>query len=57
MVEGSQIDFSAHMNDEVRVVEELLDFEGAVAEAFEFAKADGNTLVVVVADHETGALP
>jgi alkaline phosphatase len=56
MVEGSQIDFAAHMNDEVRAVEELLDFEGAVAEAFEFAKADGNTLVVAVADHETGGL-
>jgi alkaline phosphatase len=56
MVEGSQIDFAAHMNDEVRVVEELLDFEGAVAEAFEFAKVDGNTLVVVVGDHETGGL-
>ena len=34
MVEGSQIDFAAHMNDEAGVVEELLDFEGAVAEAF-----------------------
>ncbi|NLB72461.1 MAG: alkaline phosphatase [Firmicutes bacterium] len=56
MVEGSQIDFAAHMNDEAGVVEELLDFEGAVAEAFQFAKVDGNTLVVVVADHETGGL-
>jgi alkaline phosphatase len=32
MVEGSQIDFAAHMNDEVRAVEDLLDFEGAVAD-------------------------
>lgn len=56
MVEGSQIDFAAHNNDGARVVEELLDFEGAVAEACEFAKKDGNTLVVVVSDHETGGL-
>ena len=36
MVEGSQIHFAAHMNDEVRVVEELL-VRGAVA-GFEFAR-------------------
>lgn len=54
MVEGSQIDWGGHANNVDYVVTETLDFEKAVAVALDFAKADGNTLVVVTADHETG---
>jgi len=54
MVEGSQIDWGGHANNVDYVVTETLDFEKAIAVALDFAKADGNTLVVVTADHETG---
>ena len=54
MVEGSQIDWGGHANSVEYVVTETLDFENAVAVALDFAKKDGNTLVVVTADHETG---
>lgn len=56
MVEGSQIDYYCHNNDQQGVIDEMLDFDRAVAEAIEFAKADGNTLVVITADHETGGM-
>lgn len=54
MVEGSQIDWGGHANNVDYVISETLDFEKAVAVALDFAEADGNTLVVVTADHETG---
>jgi alkaline phosphatase len=56
LVEGSQIDWGAHNNSIDNIVNETLDFDKAVAEAIEFAKKDGNTLVIVTADHETGGL-
>ncbi len=56
MVEGSQIDLAAHANDIERVLSETLDFDIAIKSALDFAEADGNTLVVVTADHETGGL-
>ncbi|MCE5271065.1 alkaline phosphatase [bacterium] len=56
MVEGSQIDGGGHGNDLQYVVDETLDFDRAVAKAVDFAEKDGNTLVVVTADHETGGL-
>jgi len=54
MVEGSQIDWGGHDNNAEYVITETLDFEKAIAAALDFAKADGHTLVVVCADHETG---
>jgi len=56
MVEGSQIDWGAHDNNTEFIIEELLDFDEAVGEALAFAKEDGNTLVIVTADHETGGM-
>lgn len=56
MVEGSQIDFACHAHDSVNMVDETVDFSKAIEVAMDFAKADGNTLVVVTADHETGGL-
>ncbi len=32
------------------------DFNKAIETALEFAKKDGNTLVVITADHETGGM-
>lgn len=56
MVEGSQIDWGGHDNDIDYVTTELIDFDNAIAKALEFAEKDGETLVIVTADHETGGL-
>lgn len=56
MVEGSQIDLMSHKNDYKEILSETVDFDTAVKEALDFAEKDGNTLVVVTADHETGGL-
>lgn len=56
MVEGSQIDWEAHANDFYGVWKEVVEFDDAVKVALDFAKKDGNTLVVVLGDHETGGL-
>ena len=54
MIEGSQIDWGGHANDANYVVNEMLEFEKQIDAVLEFARKDGNTLVVVTADHETG---
>lgn len=56
MVEGSQIDFAAHANDSTYLVNEMDDFDHAISRVLRFAENDGNTLVLVTADHETGGL-
>jgi alkaline phosphatase len=55
MVEGSQIDWAGHENDHEWLIEEMADFDEAVGVVMNFAERDGATLVVVTADHETGA--
>jgi alkaline phosphatase len=54
MVEGSQIDWAGHDNDVVAAMSEMRDFEKAFEEVRDFAKENGETLVVVTADHSTG---
>ncbi len=54
MVEGSQIDWGGHANDAEYVISETLDFDKTLGVALDFAEQDGNTLVIVTADHETG---
>jgi alkaline phosphatase len=56
MVEGSMIDWGAHENNLDYVVNEVIDMDKAVGKAVEFSKKNGNTLVIVTADHETGGL-
>jgi alkaline phosphatase len=56
MAEGAQVDYGGHANDLRYVVTELHDFDKMVAEALRFADRDGETLVVITADHETGGL-
>jgi len=56
MVEGSQIDWAGHNNDSAYLVQEMADFDATVAEVLAFAQNDGETLVVITADHETGGL-
>ena len=55
MVEGARIDKSEHSNDFPGTVQETLDFDKAIEAAVRFAERDGHTLVVISADHETGA--
>lgn len=54
MIEGSQIDWGGHDNDADYLIEELLDFDKTIGVALDFAKQNGETLVIVTADHETG---
>lgn len=54
MVEGSQIDWGGHANDAEYIRQEVLDFDMAIGKALDFAQKNGNTLVIVTADHETG---
>jgi alkaline phosphatase len=54
MIEGSQIDWGGHAGDPDYIVGEMLDFNKAIEKVMAFAKKDGNTLVIVTADHETG---
>ncbi len=56
MVEGSRIDHAAHANDPVGHVHDILAYDQAVRVALDFARADGHTLVLSVADHETGGM-
>lgn len=56
MVEGAKIDYAGHARCLPGTVIEMLSFDLAVAEALKFADAEGHTLVVVTADHETGGL-
>lgn len=54
MSEGSQIDWGGHSNDASYLIAELIDFDDAIGQALDFAEKDGNTLVIVTSDHETG---
>lgn len=56
MVEGSEIDFLAHENKTPGVVLETLDFDRAIGVALKFAASNGETLIIVTADHETGGM-
>ncbi len=56
MIEGSQIDWGGHENNFQYMRAELLDFNSVINAVLDAAKADGNTLVIVTADHETGGL-
>ncbi|WP_413375970.1 alkaline phosphatase [Alkalihalobacillus sp. 1P02AB] len=56
MVEGSQIDWAGHAHDAAWAMTETEAFEAAVQKAVEFAEQDGNTLIVIAGDHETGGM-
>ncbi len=56
MVEGSQLDDYGHFNQLDMLMKELHDFDRTIGEVMKWAAKDGETLVVVTADHETGGL-
>lgn len=50
-VEGASIDKQGHAANPCAQIGETVDLDEAVQKAMDFAKTDGNTLVVVTADH------
>ena len=52
MVEGASIDKQAHNMDTERWILDVMEFDRAVKVAQDFAKEQGDTLVIVTADHE-----
>ncbi len=57
MVEGGRIDHACHINDTKSAVLETLAFDEAVKAAYDFYLTyPEDTLLIVVADHETGGL-
>ena len=56
MVEGSRIDHAGHANDPIGHLHDILAYDAAVGAALAWAEADGQTLVVSTADHETGGM-
>lgn len=56
MSEGSQIDWAAHDNNSAKMIEEFRDFDKTIKDAIDFVNNDGETLLIITADHETGGL-
>jgi alkaline phosphatase len=54
MIEGSQIDWGGHSNDADYIITEMIDFDNTIGAVLDWAEQDGETLVIVTADHETG---
>ncbi|MDR1742256.1 MAG: alkaline phosphatase [Dysgonamonadaceae bacterium] len=57
MLEGGRIDWGAHGNDAATAIREIIDFDEAIAVAYEFYKKHPKeTLIVITADHDTGGI-
>jgi alkaline phosphatase len=56
MVEGGQVDWAAHDNDPEGTMDSVLGLDTAVALGISFAEANGDLLLIVTADHETGGM-
>ena len=57
MCEGGAIDWSAHGNLTMPMIENILEFDEAIKIAYDFyLEHQDETLIIVTADHETGGL-
>lgn len=56
MAEGAQVDHGGHDNNLPWLASEVMDLDQLVGKAMHFADTNGETLVIVTADHETGGL-
>lgn len=55
MIEGGAIDWACHGNDAATVIHEVMEFDKAIAVAYDFyLQHPDETLIVITADHETG---
>jgi len=56
LVEGGRVDHACHDNDATRAVWEALALDQAIARGIDFARRSPDTLILFVADHETGGM-
>ena len=56
MVEGAHIDKRSHDKDGDGARTAVLEFDKAISAVLDFAEENGNTLVIITADHETGSV-
>ncbi|MCL1835022.1 MAG: alkaline phosphatase [Oscillospiraceae bacterium] len=56
MIEGSKVDWANHANDPIGVISDVNAFDDAVRVALDFAKSDGQTMVIAVTDHGCGGI-
>ena len=56
MIEGAHIDKFSHSNKAAEAAACVQELDKSVKIALDYAKEEGNTLVIVTADHETGAV-
>ncbi|MET3617119.1 alkaline phosphatase [Peptoniphilus olsenii] len=56
MVEGSEVDWAAHSNDPVALVNDIKAFDDAVKVAKDFADSNEDTVIVIASDHGTGGI-
>lgn len=56
MLEAAQVDHGGHANKLPYAISELLDFDQLIGRAMQFADSNGETLIIVTGDHETGGL-
>jgi alkaline phosphatase len=54
MIESSQIDWGGHANESNYIIDEFQEFDRVIGKVLDWAEQDGETLVIVTADHETG---
>ncbi len=55
-IEGAQIDFGGHDESIENQLSEMLEFDRVAGMALDYAKSKENVLVLVLSDHESGAL-
>jgi len=56
VMEGAKIDGGGHSNRIKQCIDEYLSFDKVIGKAMKFADENGETLVLVTSDHETGGL-
>ena len=54
MVEGAKIDWACHANDAATLLHEMEEFDQALASGLDFVKDRDDTMLIMMADHETG---
>ncbi|MDT8903166.1 alkaline phosphatase [Anaeroselena agilis] len=55
-VEASKVDWASHANDPIGVISDVLAFDEAMKVALDFARKDGQTLVLGFTDHGNGGM-
>jgi len=55
-VEASKVDWASHANDPIGVISDVLAFDDAAKVALDFAKQNGNTLILAFSDHGNGGM-